>query len=135
MRPTRLSLLPAVALATLALAACGASSGSPSPAASASGGASPAAGAVKVTATEMKFDPSSITVPAGEVTFEVTNGGTIEHEFEIFKGDTVVDEVEGLVPGVTLPLTVELEAGDYTYVCKIAGHEEAGMKGTLTVTG
>jgi iron uptake system component EfeO len=135
MRPTHLTLLPAAALAALVLAACGGSSASSSPAASASGGASPAAGTVKVTASEMQFDPSSMTVPAGEVTFEVTNAGTIEHEFEIFKGDTVVDEVEGLVPGVTLPLTVELEAGDYTYVCKVAGHEEAGMKGTLTVTG
>ena len=135
MRPTRLTLLPAAALAGLVLAACGGSSGSSSPVASASGGASPAAGTVKVTASEMQFDPSSITVPAGEITFEVTNAGTIEHEFEIFKGDTVVDEVEGLVPGVTLPLTVTLAAGDYTYVCKIAGHEDAGMKGTLTVTG
>lgn len=135
MRSTRLTLLPAAAVAALVVAACGGSSASSSPAASASGGASPAAGTVKVTATEMQFDPSSVTVPAGETTFQVTNGGTIEHEFEIFKGDTVVDEVEGLVPGVMLPLTVNLEAGDYTYVCKIAGHEEAGMNGTLTVTG
>ena len=135
MRPTRLTLLPAAAIAVAVLAACGGGSASSSPAASTGASASPAAGTVKVTATEMKFDPSSITVPAGKVTFEVTNAGTIEHEFEIFKGDQVVDEVEGLVPGVTLPLTVTLAAGDYTYVCKIAGHEDAGMKGTLTVTG
>ena len=29
----------------------------------------------------------------------MTNNGTEEHEFEVFKGDTVVDEIEGLVPG------------------------------------
>ena len=132
MRPTRLFALPAAGLLAVVLTACGGSSGAP--AASGSAPASGAPGVVKVTAREMQFDPSTITVPAGEVTFQVTNSGTIEHEFEIFKGDTVVDEVEGLVPGVTLPLTVTLQAGDYTYVCKLAGHEEAGMKGTLTVT-
>jgi len=92
-------------------------------------------GVIAIEAKEYAFTPSAITVPAGAVTFSIRNVGSQEHEFEIFKGDTVVDEVEGLVPGVTLPLTVELEAGDYTYVCKVAGHEEAGMKGTLTVTG
>ena len=65
----------------------------------------------------------------------MTNEGTEEHEFEIFKGDQVVDEIEGLVPGLDRTLTVNLDAGDYTYVCKLAGHESAGMKGALTVTG
>ena len=125
---TRRLALPATLVAGAALAACGASGGASSTPASL------APGTVAVTATEMKFDPSTITVKAGEITFQVRNAGTVEHEFEIFKGDQVVDEVEGLVPGVTLPLKVTLEAGDYTYVCKLAGHEEAGMKGTLTVT-
>ena len=125
---TRWSLAPLGGLLAVAIAACGGTAASSGP------GGSVAPGTVKVTASEMRFDPSTITVPAGQVTFQVTNGGTIEHEFEIFKGDTVVDEVEGLVPGVTLPLTVTLQAGEYTYVCKLAGHEEAGMKGTLTVT-
>jgi uncharacterized cupredoxin-like copper-binding protein len=73
-------------------------------------------------------------VPAGEVVFEVTNNGTEEHEFEIFKGDAVVDEIEGLVPGLTRSLPVTLEAGEYTYACKLAGHDLLGMAGTLTVT-
>ena len=60
--------------------------------------------------------------------------GTQEHEFEIFKGDTVVDEIEGLLPTLTLDLAVTLEPGEYTYVCKLNGHDSLGMKGTLTVT-
>ena len=79
--------------------------------------------------------PNTITVAAGQVTFEVTNNGTEEHEFELFKGDIVVDELEGLVPGLTRTLPVTLEAGDYTFACKLAGHDLAGMTGTLTVTG
>jgi uncharacterized cupredoxin-like copper-binding protein len=74
-------------------------------------------------------------VPAGEVTFAVRNAGTVEHEFEIFKGAQVVDEVEGLVPGLTKSLTVTLAAGEYTFMCKLSGHDQLGMKGTLTVTG
>jgi iron uptake system component EfeO len=89
---------------------------------------------VAVSAIEYAFEPSTITVPAGDVTFEVTNDGSEEHEFEIFEGETVVDEVEGLVPGLSRSLTVALEAGDYTFVCKLADHEEQGMTGTLTVT-
>ena len=123
-----------VATATLAVAAmllvgaCGSSgSGSEAPAAS-------AATRVEVAATEYTFDPSAITVPAGSVAFHITNKGNEPHEFEILKGEQVIDEVEGLVPGLDRTLTVDLAAGDYTYVCKLAGHDAAGMKGTLTVT-
>jgi high-affinity iron transporter len=129
---------PATAAATtlliaLALAACG---GTPSPSAAASDAAAVGSGAtVKVAAAEYRFEPDTITVAAGQVTFEVKNNGTEEHEFELFKGDAVVDEIEGLVPGLTRTLPVTLEAGDYTFACKLAGHDLAGMTGTLTVTG
>jgi iron uptake system component EfeO len=117
----------AVAALGILVAAC-APSGTATPV------GSPPEGSIAVTATDFKFDPSAMTTKAGETTFVVTNKGAVEHEFEIFKGETVVDEVEGLVPGLTRELTVTLDAGDYTYVCKLAGHEEAGMTGALTVT-
>ena len=126
-------LAPLARVAALAVAAafavgCGADqpSGSPTPVPS---------GVIAVNALEFKYEPATLTVPAGEVRFAIRNTGNIEHEFEIFKGDTVVDEIEGLLPGQTKELTVTLEPGEYTYVCKLAGHEEQGMKGTLTVTG
>ena len=120
----------ALSVVALAIAACGtgatqAPAGSPT---------TPPADVVPVEASEYKFAPAAITVEAGDVTFQVKNTGTIEHEFEIFKGEAVVDEIEGLVPGLTRELTVTLEPGDYTFVCKLAGHEEQGMTGTLTVT-
>jgi high-affinity iron transporter len=120
-----------VALA-LVLAACGGAGASPAGGtAAASAGAD---GTVKVSASEYKFDPNTLTIPAGSVTFEVTNTGTEEHEFEVFEGETVVDEIEGLVPGLTRTLPLTLEAGEYTYACKLAGHDALGMTGTLTVT-
>ncbi len=109
------------------LAACGGSG---------AGGTSVPATVVQISAFEYAFDPSTVEVDQGKVTFEVTNTGTVEHEFEILDADgAVVDEVEGLVPGLTRDLTVDLQPGTYSYVCQIAGHEEAGMKGALIVDG
>lgn len=113
----------------LVAAACGgaaASAGPPTPVPS---------GTVAVEAREYGFTPSTISVPAGPVTFSVRNAGNQEHEFEIFRGETVVDEIEGLVPGLRRDLKVTLEAGIYTYKCLLNGHDQLGMKGTLTVTG
>ncbi|MCI0345106.1 MAG: cupredoxin domain-containing protein [Chloroflexi bacterium] len=126
--PAPLVRLLALAAIAATAAACGADqpSGSPTPVPS---------GIVPVNALEFKYEPATLTVPAGPVTFAVRNTGNIEHEFEIFKGETVIDKIEGLVPGRTKELTVTLEAGEYTYVCKLAGHEEQGMTGTLTVAG
>jgi high-affinity iron transporter len=115
---------------TFVLSACATgASGSPSAAAASPAGAD----AIKVAASEYKFEPATLATKAGHVTFTVTNAGTTEHEFEIFKGDTVVDEIEGLVPGLARELTVTLEPGEYTYVCKLAAHDTLGMKGTLSV--
>lgn len=129
----------------LVLAACSGAATTPSPAASpttsdAASAAAPASAAaastaVTITLVEYAFEPDNLTVPAGEITFILNNEGSEQHEFEIFLGDQVVDEVEGLIPGLERDLTVTLEPGDYTYVCKLADHEQRGMTGTLTVTG
>lgn len=110
------------------LAACGGSGASAGP-------KTPVpSGVIAVEAKEYAFTPSSISVPAGAVTFSIRNVGSQEHEFEIFKGDTVVDEVEGIVPGLTKNATMTLAAGEYTFLCKLNGHDQLGMKGTLTVS-
>jgi iron uptake system component EfeO len=90
-------------------------------------------GVIAVEAKDFAFTPSALTASAGSVTFSVRNAGSQEHEFEIFQGETVVNEIEGLVPGLTKSLTLDLQAGDYTFMCKINGHDQLGMKGTLTV--
>lgn len=126
-RPARLA---AIGLGVVvAFAACGGTTSSSGPAASLP------EGTIAVEATNYAFTPSTISVPAGEVTFRVRNAANEEHEFEIFQGDTVVAEIEGLVPGLTKDLTETLTAGEYTFVCKLNGHDQLGMKGTLTITG
>jgi plastocyanin len=120
------------AAAAVVLAGCGAGAGPTA------GPVTPVpSGTIAIEAKEnpYSFTPATITVPAGSVTFSVRNAGNEEHEFEILQGDNVVDEIEGIVPGLTKGLTVTLAAGDYTYICKLNGHNLLGMKGTLTVTG
>jgi len=129
----RLSLASIGLGAAAVLAACG---GSTLP--SSGPAASLPAGTYAVEAKDYAFTPSSLTIPAGDVTFRVHNVGTQEHEFEIFQGETVVSEIEGLVPGLTLELKVaaaDLPPGEYTFKCLLNGHDKLGMTGTLTVTG
>ena len=38
------------------------------------------------------------------------------------------------VSGGSDTLTVKLKPGTYTFYCPVPGHEQAGMKGTLTVS-
>ena len=125
------AFLPAIFAASiaLALAACGGAGPSAGPATAVP------PGVVAIAAREYAFTPSAVTVPAGAVTFAVKNAGTQEHEFEVFQGDKVVDEIEGIVPGLTKNATITLAAGEYTFMCKLNGHDQLGMKGTITVTG
>lgn len=88
--------------------------------------------AVAVTAMEYEFAPVPLAVPAGEVTFAVTNAGNETHEFEVLQGEATVDKVS-VAAGSTKTLTVMLAAGDYVFMCRLNGHDILGMKGSLTV--
>ena len=121
------ALAPAL---VLALAACGSA---------APGSATPVntlpPGAIAIEAEEYEFTPSAVTVPAGSLTFAVTNNGTENHEFEVVAGEAPVGKLDPFARGTTEVLTVTLAAGEYTLICRLNGHDQLGMKGTLTVTG
>ena len=70
-----------------------------------------------VTLSESGCEPSSLEVPAGPVVFEITNLGGDVGEFEILRGDFVIDEVENIVPGFQSNLVSRLDSGDYQLVC------------------
>ncbi len=84
--------------------------------------------AVTVTATEFKFKLSKTSVPHGSVTFTVVNKGKLAHDFKIGGKKTAL-----IKPGKSAKLTVTLKAGKAAYLCTVAGHAAAGMKGKLTV--
>lgn len=120
-------------------------------------------GTVKVTLTEWAVVADKASVPAGTVSFEVTNAGTqFQHEFVVIKTDLApadlpadetgkvdekssdlnfIGEVEGLEIGASGTGSFDLTPGKYVLVCNIVepagGHEShynKGMRVAFTVT-
>jgi plastocyanin len=114
----------------------------PAAAAAASGGAA-AAGCGKPVCdttlnigtdpTALAFVPTSLTAPAGKVTIVMKNDSALPHSVAI--------DTHGDIPGAIVNQGQEsktvavLKAGSYTFYCTVPGHRQAGMVGTLTVTG
>jgi uncharacterized cupredoxin-like copper-binding protein len=146
--------LAAVAgLVALAVAGCGGSGANSSSQAGSSAASDVASGAiVNVAAGEFYFHPDKTTVPAGKVTFVVTNEGQVGHEMVVVKTDAkaaelpfadgeaseegAVDEIpeDGLEVGATGRLTLDLQPGHYVLLCNLPGHYKGGMYADLTVS-
>jgi len=67
---------------------------------------------------------------AGKVTIQMPNQSTLQHNIAL-KAPAAHGPIVG--HGGTSSFTVTLKPGTYTYFCQVPGHEQAGMKGTLTV--
>lgn len=104
------------------------------------------AGPVTAELKEFSINLGRTSASAGQVTFNVSNKGTIVHEFVVIDTDTsaaslplaadgtvseegltVVDEIEDIAIGATPALNVDLAAGHYVIICNISGHYAAGM--------
>ena len=132
----------ALALAVMLLPACGGDDG---------GTADPtdaADGTVAITLKEFAVAADPASVPAGSVTFNVTNEGPDDvHEFVVIatdlgatelpvdddgavletgEGMEVVDEIEDIPVGEAPTLTVDLAAGNYVLICNILQKEPDG---------
>lgn len=143
-----------IAAMALALPACGDDEGD--------GGEEGGGGStVEVTLQEFAVSPSTASVPAGAVTFELTNDGPDDtHEFVVIRTDLEpqslptlengavdeegegiepVDEVEEIPVGESRTLTVDLAAGSYVLICNIydedeqESHYQEGMRTAFTV--
>lgn len=126
-------------LVVLAFAACG---GDDAPEASTS---------LSITMTEFAFEPDAVAVPAGqEITVELINAGSVEHDFVILKRgqrieaetDLPDDEATLMADFVEFEERVQAgesstvtftapEAGSYQIICRVDGHFAAGMEGRL----
>ena len=103
----------------------------------------PSAGAASGTATQqltvkamdtMKFDPPTLSAKAGQpIQVTLDNSGQLVHDFSVTEG--VSQPVKTIAqPGQKAVTTFTIDKpGTYTYFCSQPGHEEAGMKGTLTI--
>lgn len=76
----------------------------------------------------LEWDPPELTAAAGTIEFALTCEGA-NHDLVI---EETGEDVAECRPRETVTGTVELDAGTYTFVCTIPGHEDR-MRGTLTV--
>jgi uncharacterized cupredoxin-like copper-binding protein len=157
MKSNHATLIASIGLVVV-LAACSSTASSPGAAASQPGttqspseAASPAGTTITATLTEFVIALSATSAPAGTVTFNVTNSGTMVHEFVILKTDILAKDlplVNGVVveddyspvgevpetdPAKSGTFSATLAAGHYAIICNIAGHVAQGMVTDFTV--
>jgi plastocyanin len=150
MTTTRLTIgLAAAVLAVGVAAGCGGGSSSsasappstqePATSTPATGGSSTGGGGtvvqIDIAQSGFAFVKSKATAPAGKVTLKAMNPQSTPHNISIESDDGSVDQDgPNVSDGGVSQVTVTLQPGKYTYYCSVPGHEDAGMKGTLTVT-
>jgi plastocyanin len=89
---------------------------------------------VKADPANLAFTTTTLKAKAGKITLDFTNPSPVPHNIAV-KGNGVNDGPSQTIQGgASTKLTVTLKAGTYEYYCAVPGHEEAGMKGTLTVS-
>ena len=129
-------------IAALGLAACGgddddsggaASTPATTTTAAGGGGGGSTVDISTPSGSDLAFEQSNVSAKAGRVTVDFDNKQATPH-------DVVIEDSSGqelgktdLISSSTANTTVELQPGTYTFYCDVPGHEEAGMKGTLTV--
>jgi uncharacterized cupredoxin-like copper-binding protein len=139
-RPRRGSL--AAALLAIGLSSCG-------------GQSHPSGAHVGVQLEDFQLHASTATVPAGLVTFDVTNHGPSTHEFNVDRTGLAADKlpidstglkvdenspllnrqgsVESAGEATTHHLTLDLAPGTYVVYCNLEGHYLSGMYVQITV--
>jgi plastocyanin len=136
------TIFVAGAMAAFGVAACGSSSNNNDTTAASTtstGAATTPTGTsstIDITAAadgSFKFDQSNLTAKAGTATVNFDNPASLSH-------DVVLDDSSGAEVGRTdlisqskASFTATLKPGTYTFFCDVPGHEQAGMKGTITV--
>jgi plastocyanin len=80
---------------------------------------------------DISWEPADLSAAAGSVTILLVNESSVPHAVEV-EGNGVEEESETITASET-ELTVDLEAGEYTFYCPVGMHRQNGMEGTLTV--
>jgi plastocyanin len=138
------------ALLALAVAGCGSSSKStsssaaqappanttssatPTTSATPPGGASSNLQLAADSSGQLKFDKSSLSAKAGNVTITLTNPSPVPHAISV-QGNGINKGGSTVTTGGKSTVTANLKPGTYTFYCPVDGHRAAGMQGTLTV--
>jgi plastocyanin len=128
----RISLF--LVIPAFALAACG---GDDETTSADTSDANPATESIDVSAVpdgSFAYEEKALEAPAGALTANFTNPAPIAHDFCVeSSGGEELGCTELIADGDTDIAEFDVEAGEYTYYCSVAGHREGGMEGTLTV--
>ncbi len=80
----------------------------------------------------LKFTKTTLSAKAGTVTIRMANPSPVAHAIGV-KGGGVNQQGQTVSKGGLSTVTASLKPGTYEFYCPVDGHEQAGMKGTLTV--
>lgn len=138
--------------ATILVAACGSAAATNSTTSNSTAAKSTGSTVNATLQDDFKIVVDKTTLPAGSVTFHVTNAGKVPHELVLLKTDLAydrlppdpdeagkivedngssiihVDETDNMDGGGTKNFTVDLAAGKYVLVCDEPGHYASGMR-------
>jgi mono/diheme cytochrome c family protein len=81
---------------------------------------------------QLAYLVGNASAPAGALTIDSVNKASIGHNIAL-SGPGVNSKGPVVSGGKTSSIKVNLKPGKYTFFCSVPGHEQAGMKGTLTV--
>ena len=133
----KLNITALAVLAAFGLAACqppaAEQPAAPASGASAASGTAATAnadGSFNIAVNDHACDPMELTVPSGQVVFNIKNNSTRKLEWEILKGVMVVDERENIAPSLSDKMTVTLLPGEYEMTCGLLNNP----RGKLVVT-
>jgi plastocyanin len=79
-----------------------------------------------------KFDKATLSANAGQVTITMTNPSPVAHDVSL-KGNGVDEKGKQVQGNDKSTVEATLKPGSYEFYCSVTGHEQSGMKGTLTV--
>jgi plastocyanin len=81
---------------------------------------------------QTKFDKAALTAPTGQVTITMTNPSPVPHNVSL-RGNGVDEHGDTIQGNGKSVVQAQLQPGSYEFYCSVPGHEQGGMKGTLTV--
>jgi len=82
---------------------------------------------------ELKYNKTSLTAKAGNVSIDFTNMASLSHNVTVESSSGTVVGATPTFQGGTKTLSLNLKPGTYKFFCSVPSHRMAGMEGTLTV--
>jgi plastocyanin len=126
---TRAGLAGALVVGGLVLGACGGDDGG----GGSSGNPTTSADVVAHGSDDLKFDKSSYSATAGNISIELVDDGSQPHTLLFDDKSVQFKKLEVAGKGKTDTGQVTLQPGTYTIFCDIPGHRAAGMEAKLVV--